>query len=100
MLDVDVCFRPCMQNLFISILCVMFSLALAAIQPQNTRCMPFVCNSYQRGINLANMPVSDVLLSYCFCRKLEISSGRFARFADGSAVVQVQKKHLKSPEVA
>uniref|UniRef100_A0A7N6BJF0 polyribonucleotide nucleotidyltransferase n=1 Tax=Anabas testudineus TaxID=64144 RepID=A0A7N6BJF0_ANATE len=31
----------------------------------------------------------DVLLSCCFCRKLEISSGRFARFADGSAVVQL-----------
>uniref|UniRef100_A0A8D0D1N4 polyribonucleotide nucleotidyltransferase n=1 Tax=Sander lucioperca TaxID=283035 RepID=A0A8D0D1N4_SANLU len=25
----------------------------------------------------------------CFCRKLEISSGRFARFADGSAVVKL-----------
>lgn len=32
-----------------------------------------------------------VLCSCCFCRKLEISSGRFARFADGAAVVQVQK---------
>uniref|UniRef100_A0A3B3DFY7 Exoribonuclease phosphorolytic domain-containing protein n=1 Tax=Oryzias melastigma TaxID=30732 RepID=A0A3B3DFY7_ORYME len=31
---------------------------------------------------------------WCFChnRKLEISSGRFARFADGSAVAQVLKK--------
>lgn len=35
-----------------------------------------------------------VLCSCCFCRKLEISSGRFARFADGSAVVQVQKSSL------
>lgn len=34
----------------------------------------------------------DVLWS--FCRKLEISSGRFARFADGSAVVKVQKKQV------
>lgn len=32
-----------------------------------------------------------VLCSCCFCRKLEISLGRFARFADGAAVVQVQK---------
>uniref|UniRef100_A0AAX7V3V1 Polyribonucleotide nucleotidyltransferase 1, mitochondrial n=1 Tax=Astatotilapia calliptera TaxID=8154 RepID=A0AAX7V3V1_ASTCA len=30
-----------------------------------------------------------VLCSCCFCRKLEISSGRFARFADGAAVVQL-----------
>uniref|UniRef100_A0A8C4E6Q5 polyribonucleotide nucleotidyltransferase n=1 Tax=Dicentrarchus labrax TaxID=13489 RepID=A0A8C4E6Q5_DICLA len=28
-------------------------------------------------------------LSCCFCRKLEISSGRFAKFADGSAIVQL-----------
>uniref|UniRef100_A0A8C3AY88 Polyribonucleotide nucleotidyltransferase 1, mitochondrial n=1 Tax=Cyclopterus lumpus TaxID=8103 RepID=A0A8C3AY88_CYCLU len=28
-------------------------------------------------------------LVFLFCRKLEISSGRFARFADGSAVVQL-----------
>lgn len=35
-----------------------------------------------------------MLCSCCFCRKLEISSGRFARFADGSAVVQVQKSSL------
>uniref|UniRef100_A0A3Q3BFP4 Polynucleotide phosphorylase 1 n=1 Tax=Kryptolebias marmoratus TaxID=37003 RepID=A0A3Q3BFP4_KRYMA len=30
-----------------------------------------------------------VCLFVCFCRKLEISSGRLARFADGSAVVQL-----------
>uniref|UniRef100_A0A671XX61 polyribonucleotide nucleotidyltransferase n=1 Tax=Sparus aurata TaxID=8175 RepID=A0A671XX61_SPAAU len=30
-----------------------------------------------------------MLCSRCFCRKLEISSGKFARFADGSAVVQL-----------
>lgn len=32
----------------------------------------------------------DLVWSF-FRRKLEISSGRFARFADGSAVVQVHK---------
>uniref|UniRef100_A0A4W6F896 polyribonucleotide nucleotidyltransferase n=1 Tax=Lates calcarifer TaxID=8187 RepID=A0A4W6F896_LATCA len=31
----------------------------------------------------------DVLWFCCFCRKLEISSGKFAKFADGSAVVQL-----------
>lgn len=28
-------------------------------------------------------------------RKMELSSGKLARFADGSAVVQVKKKKLK-----